>query len=211
MPVDVQQAPNNANSNSVGKRDPTRNVDNLVTAEARHQDAMRAAETIRIDQLAELRRDYENQLARTRQDSDNQVAAILAGAVKEKSDLVSSQLVQIQTIFDTRVAKLEEFRLTQIGRSSVADPALAQALVSLADGQKAIQVNFTRALDAFSARTATALETMASSIAGLKLGASQSTGEGLGKRELFAWTISAVTLGYFVLNIFHSLGPIVIK
>src|ERR1035437_6907060 len=113
--------------------DPTRNVADLVSAEGRHQDAMRAAETIRIDQLAELRRDYENQISN-----------ILSAGVKDKSDLVSSQLVQIQNTFDTRVAKLEEFRLTTLARSSVTDPALATALADLATAQKDGQNHFVK-------------------------------------------------------------------
>jgi hypothetical protein len=173
--------------------DPTRNVDALLGAAEKHQDAMRAAETTRIDQLAELRRTYEIQ-----------IAAILAGAVKEKSDLVSSQLVQIQTIFDTRVAKLEEFRLTQIGRSSVADPALANALASLASEQIVTRSDFTKALDSFGQKTAAALEAMAQSIAGLKNLTSQNVGEGLGKRELFAWIVAGGTMVFYVLSLGHT-------
>jgi hypothetical protein len=185
--------------------DPTQNVAELVSAEGRHQDAMRAAETIRLDQLARLRRDYETQLAGTRRDFENQVASILAGAVKEKSDLVSSQLVQIQTIFDIRVAKLEEFRLTQIGRSSVADPALATALADLANNQKISQDNFTEALDSFAQKTADALMEMAHSIASLKLGARQTTGEALGKREVVAWAVAAASVVFYAFTMLHTL------
>ena len=161
--------------------DPSRNVGDLVSAEGRHQDAMRAAETIRIDQLAELRRDYESQISN-----------ILSAGVKDKSDLVSSQLVQIQNTFDTRVAKLEEFRLTTLARSSVADPALAVALTNLAEEQKASQNHFTKALEAFAQRTTSALETMAASIAGLRIAVGQTTGEHLGKREMIAWISAAL-------------------
>jgi len=190
--------------------DPTQNVAELVAAESRHQDAMRDAETIRLDQLAELRRYYDTQLADTRQASENQVSAILSGAVKEKSDLVYSQLVQIQTSFDIRVAKLEEFRLTQIGRSSVADPALASALASLASEQIVTRSDFTKALDAFGQKTAAALEAMAQSVAGLKIATSQATGEGLGKRELFAWIVTGGTMVFYLLSLGHTyLGPLV--
>lgn len=173
--------------------DPSRNVGDLVGASERHQGAMRAAETVRIDQLAALRRDYETQ-----------ISTILSAGVKDKSDLVSSQLVQIQSTFDTRVAKLEEFRLTQIGRSSVADPALAAALASLASEQIATRTDFTKALDSFAQRTATALEAMATSIAGLKLGASQSTGEIIGKREMIAWGAAAAGVLYYIFVIGHA-------
>ena len=162
------------------QRDPTRNVDSLVAAEAAHQTAMRAAETTRIDQLAELRRDYESQ-----------ISAILSAGVKDKSDLVSTQLVQIQQTFDTRVAKLEEFRLTTLARSSVTDPALAVALADLAVSQKDSQNHFTKSLEAFAARTATALDTMAAAIAGLKVSVGQNVGERTGKRELVAYMVAA--------------------
>jgi hypothetical protein len=130
--------------------------------------------------LAQLRRQYETQIAN-----------ILSAGVKDKSDLVSSQLIQIQNTFDTRVAKLEEFRLTTLARSSVTDPALASALVNLAEEQKASQGHFAKALDAFAARTAVALETMAASIAGLKVSFGQTTGEHTGKRELIAYMVAA--------------------
>jgi hypothetical protein len=162
---------------------------------------MRAAETIRIDQLADLRRKFEDQIAN-----------ILSAGVKDKSDLVSSQLVQIQNTFDTRVAKLEEFRLTTLARSSVADPALAQALVNLADEQKASQSHFAKALDAFSARTAVALETMSAAIAGLKVSVGQTSGEHTGKRELIAYMVAAAgitipAIVYIVVTILSKAHP----
>jgi hypothetical protein len=177
MPINVEQAPERTTLPVAG--DPTRNVDNLVSAEARHQDSMRAAETMRIDQLAELRRDYETQISN-----------ILSAGVKDKSDLVSSQLVQIQNTFDTRVAKLEEFRLTTLARSSVTDPALASALADLATAQKDGQKHFATTLDAFASRTAIALETMSSAIAGLKVSVGQNVGERTGKRELIAYMVA---------------------
>ena len=181
------------------RSDPSQNVGDLVGASDRHQDAMRAAETNRIDQLAELRRDYEAQ-----------ISTILSAGVKDKSDLVASQLIQIQSTFEIRVAKLEEFRLTQIGRSSVADPALAQALASLASEQMVTRTDFTKALDAFGQKTANALEAMAQSIAGLKVATSQATGEGLGKRELFAWIVAGGTMVFYLLSLGHTfLGPLV--
>jgi hypothetical protein len=141
---------------------------------------MRAAETIRIDQLAELRRKFEDQIAN-----------ILSAGVKDKSDLVSSQLVQIQNTFDTRVAKLEEFRLTTLARTSVTDPALSQALASLATTQKDSQDHFTAALDAFSKRTMTALEAMSTALAGLRVTVGEKSGEHTGKRELIAYMVAA--------------------
>lgn len=133
-----------------GVIDPTRNVLDLVKAESKYQDAMRdatkeltqskfdglqdivdqntvfqnamrSAETERVDQLASLRREYESTIRN-----------MLAESVRSTSDLVSSQLLQIQSTFNDRVTKLEAYQLTQAGKSSVADPATAEALANMA-------------------------------------------------------------------------------
>jgi 2',3'-cyclic-nucleotide 2'-phosphodiesterase (5'-nucleotidase family) len=123
--------------------DPTKNVLDLVRAESKYQDAMRdveaqktealaqaenrlqtalrAAESLRIDQLAQLRQEY-----------DKRIADMLSESVKSTSSLVSSQLIQIQSTFDTRLTRLEQYQLLSTGRSQVADPALADALASMA-------------------------------------------------------------------------------
>lgn len=133
--------------------DPTENVRQLVLAESKYQDAQRdslkelvlseigavrdhvkilsestvafqnaqrEAETSRIDQLAE-----------TRQEFQNTIRDMLAESVRTTSTLVSTQLVQIQGTFDTRVGKLEAYQFTQAGKSSVADPAMSDALLRL--------------------------------------------------------------------------------
>jgi hypothetical protein len=130
--------------------DPTKNVLNLVAAESKYQDGMRdalekyvsqareyeskmqnsakdaesklqmlraEAESKRIDQLAELRMRY-----------DTRIADMLSASVQSTSSLVSTQLVQIQATFDARVSKLEQFRWESGGRSSAADPQLADTL-----------------------------------------------------------------------------------
>ncbi len=112
--------------------DPTKNVLDLVRAESLRQDGLRdaqkemhghalsmlekfqnfardsesklqtwqrQAESVRIDQLAQLRQVYETR-----------IAEMLAVSVKSTSDLVSTQLVQIQATFNDRVSKLEQFR-----------------------------------------------------------------------------------------------------
>jgi hypothetical protein len=68
-------------------------------AEARLQTLVRNSETQRLDQLAVLRQSYEAR-----------IADMLAVSVKSTSDLVSTQLVQIQATFNDRVSKLEQFR-----------------------------------------------------------------------------------------------------
>ena len=81
--------------------------------------------------------------------------------------------------------------MTQIGRSSVADPALAQALAGLASEQVMTRTDFTKALDAFGQKTAAALEAMSAAIAGLKVSVGQNVGERTGKRELVAYMVAA--------------------
>lgn len=85
------------------------------------QNGMRDAETRRIDQLAQ-----------TRQEFQNTIRDMLAESVRTTSTLVSTQLVQIQATFDTRVSKLEAGAFTQAGKSSVSDPATADALTRMA-------------------------------------------------------------------------------
>ena len=99
------------------------------------QQALREAETSRLDQLASTRKEYENT-----------IRDMLAESVRTTSTLVSTQLVQIQATFDTRVSKLEAFQFTQAGRSSVADPALSSALETLAAGQKIARSNLDEAM-----------------------------------------------------------------
>ena len=81
------------------------------------QNAQRDAETKRIDQLAQ-----------TRQEFQNTIRDMLAESVRTTSNLVSTQLVQIQATFDTRVTKLEAGAFTQAGKSSVADPQISDAM-----------------------------------------------------------------------------------
>lgn len=90
-------------------------------AESKIQTALRDSETRRIDQLAENRQEFQNT-----------IRDMLAESVRTTSTLVSTQLVQIQATFDTRVSKLEAFQWQSAGRSSVADPALASALAEMA-------------------------------------------------------------------------------
>jgi hypothetical protein len=164
--------------------DPTKNVLDLVRAESTRQNDMRdalkemvlvqvsaikdnikivsenavvfqnaqiAAETRRIDQLAQ-----------TRQEFQNTIRDMLAESVRTTSTLVSTQLVQIQATFDTRVSKLEAGAFTQAGKSSVSDPATADALTK-----------------------------MAMAVQSLTMTKDKSEGHGIGQRELIAFALAA--------------------
>ncbi len=89
----------------------------VTDAQVAYQNSQRDAETKRIDQLAQ-----------TRQEFQNTIRDMLAESVRTTSNLVSTQLVQIQATFDTRVTKLEAGAFTQAGKSSVADPQMSDAL-----------------------------------------------------------------------------------
>jgi DNA anti-recombination protein RmuC len=99
----------------------------LSEASAAYQNAQVASETRRIDQLAQ-----------TRQEFQNTIRDMLAESVRTTSTLVSTQLVQIQATFDTRVSKLEAGAFTQAGKSSVSDPATADALTKMATAINAL-------------------------------------------------------------------------
>src|SRR5674476_722249 len=149
----MTEKPERLSSKYTEDDDPSFNVLGLVAAESKYQDGMRIAlgdlqsfalnaesklQTFARESESKLRtwmRDAEakrtDQLSDLRQTYESRIADILADGVKDKSNLVSTKLVQIQSIFDLRVSKLEEFRLLSTGRSSVADPALAATLDAL--------------------------------------------------------------------------------
>jgi DNA anti-recombination protein RmuC len=110
-------------------------VELAAQAESRLRDSLRNADRMLGD--AETRRI--DQLAQTRQEFQNTIRDMLAESVRTTSTLVSTQLVQIQATFDTRVSKLEAGAFTQAGKSSVADPALSEALARMTATMAALQ------------------------------------------------------------------------
>jgi hypothetical protein len=133
--------------------DPTRNVLDLVRAESKYQDAQRDSQDKLLNekvgnlkdmlklvsdsmiQFQNAQRESEtrriDQLASTRQEFQNTIRDMLAESVRTTSTLVSTQLVQIQATFDTRVSKLEAGAFTAAGKSSVADPAISDAITRM--------------------------------------------------------------------------------
>jgi hypothetical protein len=94
---------------------------------------------------------------------------MLAESVRTTSSLVSTQLVQIQATFDTRVTKLEASQLTQAGRSSVADPALSDALTRITASVASMKLDQEASMARVSAAVAT-MQTSESSSAGQRRG-----------------------------------------
>lgn len=109
-------------------------------AESRLRDSLRQADRFLSD--AETRRI--DQLATTSATFEKTIRDMLAESVRTTSTLVSTQLVQIQATFDTRVSKLEAGAFTQAGKSSVADPALSDALARMTAAVSALQMTGTR-------------------------------------------------------------------
>jgi hypothetical protein len=136
--------------------DPTKNVLDLVEAQNKYHEAMRLAleKTLNneIGSLKELFKtisdnvsSFQNaqvasetrridQLAVTRQEYQNTIRDMLAESVRTTSQLVSTQLVQIQATFDTRVSKLEAGAFTQAGKQSVTDPAISDSISRMMQG-----------------------------------------------------------------------------
>jgi hypothetical protein len=137
-----------------------------------YQNAQRDAETKRIDQLAQ-----------TRQEFQNTIRDMLAESVRTTSNLVSTQLVQIQATFDTRVTKLEAGAFTQAGKSSVQDPQTADALSKMANS---IASTSNATSDAIARLTVT-LASMKESESGL---GGQRKGSSDANAHLMAWIIA---------------------
>lgn len=175
--------------------DPTKNVLDLVKAESRYQDGMRdglaqlvaakaegdrnlqaaktEAEIRRLDQLAAQAKTYETR-----------IAEMLRTSVESTSTLVSTQLLQIQSTFNERVAKLEQFRYESSGKTSVSDPALASALASIGSGMTTMQAAFIESLGKMAAVNAEATDKMVSSIASIKSQQTMTEGVSRGGRDV---------------------------
>ena len=100
------------------KIDPTKNVLDLVAAQEKLRDAlraadlkfeseMRAAETRRIDQLAQQKLLF-----------DVEMANVLRANQDAASTLLATQLKEVKTDLSDRTAKLEQFRYETSGKTS---------------------------------------------------------------------------------------------
>jgi len=183
--------------------DPTKNVLDLVKAESKYQDAMRDAleklldvkvegANLRTEMTATAMVAYQNaqvssetrridQLAQTRQEFQNTIRDMLAESVRTTSTLVSTQLVQIQATFDTRVSKLEAGAFTQAGKSSVADPQTAEAIARMSAGLIRIQ-----------STQDDALSKMTQALSSIQSNESRSGGRDMGKSDTNARLLSVV-------------------
>lgn len=186
--------------------DPTKNVLDLVRAESAKRDELRTADrdlfNTRLDALKDqikalsdgialfqnAQRDSEtrriDQLAQTRQEFQNTIRDMLAESVRTTSTLVSTQLVQIQATFDTRVSKLEAGAFTQAGKSSVADPAMAESM----------------------ARLAGTMNTMVGRLDAIQTTSTQTISRGTGRSDVVAWVVAGIASVVGLLSLLASAG-----
>lgn len=185
--------------------DPTKNVLDLVNAESITRDKLRAGDkdltdtkiealkemfqllSQHVNQFQNAMRDSEtrriDQLAQNRQDFQNTIRDMLAESVRTTSTLVSTQLVQIQATFDTRVSKLEAGAFTQAGKEQRPDPALADAMQRVAASVNLVQ----------SANDA-AMAKVLSSISALNTTDEKSASRGMGQGQVIGWIVGAAML-----------------
>jgi hypothetical protein len=152
--------------------DPTKNVLDLVRAESKYQDArrdaaeqlqnaLREAESRRIDDLAALRLAYDQRIAedlrvnvKTTSDQlagqlvketgslsaqigtlttslNNQITALSASFTNQLTSGINSLILRIADL-ERRISEIERFRWEQGGKTSVSDPATSEALSKMA-------------------------------------------------------------------------------
>jgi hypothetical protein len=185
--------------------DPTENVRQLVLAESKYQDAMRgelekqmtmsvafSRDTMKIlsDNVVAFQnaqRDAEtkriDQLASTRQEFQNTIRDMLAESVRTTSNLVSTQLVQIQATFDTRVTKLEAGAFTQAGKSSVQDPATADALTRMGNSISSFATMTAEMMNKSRLETAEAISKLNTTIVSMQTSEGRSGGNIMGRDQ----------------------------
>lgn len=124
--------------------DPTENVLALVDAEAKHRDdlraadaryfdAMREAETKRVDDLAKQKSEHQAILTAQKDAHDARIAEMLRLQTQGNSELVAKQLDRIMTTYDSRIAAVERSQYESGGKATVMDPAVSEALKSIAN------------------------------------------------------------------------------
>jgi acid phosphatase family membrane protein YuiD len=196
--------------------DPTKNVEDLVEAKGKSDDALRKenqrffdAQLQSADKYHNFARDaaerYQNfareagdkynsaivnaetrridQLAQTRQEFQNTIRDMLAESVRTTSTLVSTQLVQIQATFDTRVSKLEAQAFTAAGRSSVNDPAIESAMSRMSAGIAALSTQTAESMNKMAGINAEAMAKIAATVSAMQSSAASTAGEHVGTGE----------------------------
>lgn len=174
----------------------------LRDAESRYQDGMRAADNERQRDLANLKERY-----------DKQISDILTVQVKTTSELISTQLdkvttslsnqisaatvtqVGLITTLSERIGRLEQNQWQTAGKTSVSDPATADALTRMSNSISALSTTTTDAMSRIANANAEAITKLTAGIAALKEVGGETRGRGMGRGEVFAWLCAAVVAG----------------
>ena len=167
---------------------------NTRDQETTYQNAMRDAESKRTDQLRHAESQRIDQLAQTRQEFSNTIRDMLAESVRTTSTLVSTQLVQIQATFDTRVSKLEAGAFTQAGKSSVADPATADSLTRMQNMIAANAASTTETMHKMASMNNEAMIKLNAAIAAIGTTEQKGQSQRMGQGQVIAWIIGAAML-----------------
>lgn len=174
--------------------DPTKNVLDLVRAESKYQDAMRDSLKEYQNGMRESLREFQNfardseakrlgQLADNTRMFQDTIRNMLAESVRTTSDLVAGQLAQMQNTFNDRVSKLEAGAFVAAGKSSVADPQLAETMSRINNSISSLTANNTEATAKLTA-----------SIASIGSREMQSTSTRMGQGQVVAWIVGAAML-----------------
>jgi len=169
--------------------DPTENVLALVDAESKFQNGMREAQAKYQDGMRESNKERLTQLSAQREMYESRISDILTVQVKTTSELISTQLDKVTTALGQqitssvnslleRIGQLERFRWEVGGRTSVQDPAAASDRAA-----------FINAISALQATT------------------QEGHGKSLGRGEIVAWTLAAISIGGFVLLALSKFHP----
>jgi cobalamin biosynthesis Mg chelatase CobN len=169
-------------------------------SETRFQRELTSAETRRIDQLAQ-----------TRQEFQNTIRDMLAESVRTTSTLVSTQLVQIQATFDTRVSKLEAQAFTAAGRSSVADPAMESAMSRMSSGIASVATQTSDSLTKMAAANAEGIAKLTVSMAAMQASAAAAAGEQTGSGEATSAQARAAAFEILKTQVGHSSTQITVS
>lgn len=171
----------------------------MRAAEARYQDGMRLAEKEKQQALAELKQGY-----------DKQISDILTVQVKTTSELISTQLDKVTTSLSNqiqaaavqqsglittlseRIGRLEQNQWQTAGKTSVSDPATADALSRMAAGIASLSTTTTEAMNKTSTATAEAIAKLTLTLTGLQTSESRVGGAAMGMKDTNARLLAIV-------------------
>ena len=171
---------NNDNNNSCPK-DPTENVRSLLALHSEHNDALRLAEQMRINQMLDLRDKHALETRLTETNRINAIRAIDAAAVSIANDKATQQAVILAEQVTTSAEAL---------RSLVAATASAQSIaISQTNAQLTDRITAASTQSNAISQIATQLTER---IASLEKAQYERKGSGLGMRDMWGWLFAGV-------------------